>query len=216
MNNLFEICNDDKNEYGFSLKEAYEKWKKNRVNNKSSEFQNIKGLGKKGLDKIEEFSIYQYTSSFSRWININYRNGQEPDTNCKKEFSNLLDNALKKLDGFDDEIVYRMDSPYPEKKEIFKWFKSKKGSVIEVPNYLSTSKENYDNSPIVWKIKTLSANSKGKDISELTNNKFEKEVLFERNSCFYIKEIDELSSIIYLEEITKTSNAIRMNNFYTN
>lgn len=216
MDNPFETCNDDKNEFGISLKEAYDKWKKNRANNKSTEFQNINGLSKKGLDKIEKFSIYQYTSTFSNWINHNYRNGQELDTDCKKEFSNLLDNALKKLDSFDDDVVYRMDSPYPEKQEVFKWFKSKKESVIEVPNYLSTSKDNFDNSPIVWKIKTLLANSKGKDISELTNNRFEKEVLFERNSCFYIKEIDESSSMIFLEEVNRTSNAIRMNNFYTN
>tara|TARA_R110000751_G_scaffold307242_1_gene427846 strand:+ start:3420 stop:4070 length:651 start_codon:yes stop_codon:yes gene_type:complete len=216
MENPFDICSDDKNEYGISLNDAFERWKKNRENNVISEYQNIQGLEKKGLEKTEEFSIYQYTASFSNWINSSFRNDQKLDTNCKKEFANLLDNALKKLEGFDNEIVYRMDSPYASQKEVIKWFKAKKGNIIQVPNYLSTAKENYDNSHIIWKIKTLSKNSKGKDISDITNNKYEKEVLFERNSCFVIKEIDEVNNIIHLEETDTSQNSIKMIGNYTN
>lgn len=85
------------------------------------------------------------------------------------------------------------------------WFESKMGKIFTIPYFLSTAKEDYDNSDLVWQISTHHTNSQGRDISNLSNNKYELEVLFDKGVKFKIKYLDRSKNYIYLEEVDSSS-----------
>jgi len=103
-----------------------------------------------------------------------------------------------------------MDSPSGTKPIVMNWFKEHVGKVVSTPYFLSTATENYENTEITWRIKTLSNDSKGKDLRLITNNIYEKEVLFKRNSHFEIKAVDFQNGLVEMEEVSQTSSAIKL------
>jgi hypothetical protein len=168
--------------------------------------ENLNGMISNGLTNEEASLILAYTGSCSSWINSELREeGQVGECDCKKEFINRLNLALDKVKPFNNQIVYRMDSPSEDKNTVLNWFNSKISKVFKIPYFLSTAKEDYNNSEIVWRIQTLPINSFGKDISQLSNNKYEQEVLFRTGSFFKIKGIDNERKYINLLEIKNES-----------
>jgi hypothetical protein len=162
---------------------------------------NLKGMKENGLSEEEAFLVLIYTASSSSWINEEMREGISVDCDCKSSIIRNLDNVLAKIKSHDNKVVYRMDNPLGDNAKVLSWFSKAVTLKFTVPNFLSTSMENYENSPIIWKINTLVEGSMGKDISNLTNNKHEKEVLFRKDSCFEILEVDFEAAMISLNEV---------------
>jgi len=168
-------------------------------------FEHYCGILECNLTNEEAFLILAYTGACSSWLNDDKRNNLEYSSEGKKLYADSLNETLTKLTSFNDAIVFRMDSPSGDSKEILRWFKRKVSSVFTIPYFLSTAKEDYQNTPITWIIKTLPNNSLGKDISNITNNKYEKEVLFRRNSCFQITKVQIGKAQVFLEEVGASS-----------
>lgn len=158
------------------------------------------------VDEVD-FFIKSYTGEFSAWINEDLRNGIELSCNCKKVFRTGLNIALSGLQSFDNQTIYRMDLPGGDVFTTLNWFKKRIGQSFETPYFLSTSKDNFQNTDIIWIIKTLATDSKGKDISNLSTSLAEKEILFQTESCFKIlgvdiwKEEDDYKGYLHLEEM---------------
>ena len=201
---LLNECNGEENFHGLTIRQSYEGYlpwfEAYRTGDKSLD-DNLKGMIENGLTEEEAFFILAYTGSASSWVNSELRDGHLPSTKCKEVFVNKLNQALAKVSSFNGNIAFRMDEPHSNSEEVLKWFHSKIGSKFKVPYFLSTAKEDYNNSSIVWQINTLTEGSFGKDISQLTNNKYEKEVLFRTGSCFEIIKVDEKKNYIHLNEV---------------
>ncbi|MEX0596613.1 MAG: ADP-ribosyltransferase, partial [Candidatus Paceibacterota bacterium] len=162
-------------------------------------------MAKNGLSEEETFMILAYTGSYSSWVNSDLINSQIPNCKCKYEFIKRLNKSLDKIISFDNQTVYRMDSPFDDKDVILNWFNMKTGCIFRIPYFLSTAKEDYKSTKIVWKVKTLPENSLGKDISDITNNQYELEVLFTTDSCFKIDSIDFDKAYINLIEVSSNT-----------
>lgn len=214
MGNDFEIFLEKyaeiKNFKGQNLKDVYYKgfnlWFESYQKGEKDYIENLSGMTANGLTKEEAFYILAYTGSFSSWINSDLRNSHLPECECKSELINRLNMSLCKVINFSNSIVYRMDAPLGEKEKILKWFNSKIGCIFKLPYFLSSAKEDYKNSEIVWRIKTLNTDSLGKDISNITNNKYEQEVLFQTGSCFKIEGVDKDTEYIELTEVDAKSD----------
>jgi hypothetical protein len=53
-----------------------------------------------------------------------------------------------------------------------------------------------------------------KDLRLITNNIYEKEVLFKKNCLFEIKAVDFQKGLVEMEEVGQTSSAIKLIGFY--
>ena len=205
---LLELCNDDPIRShppkGGTLKstyyDGYLPWFESYRRGDSSLDKNLKGMIENGLSEEEAFFILAYTSSYSGWINTALKDGRKLDTECKKQFANALDNALEKIKS-GPETVYRMDWPPGDPEDVLTWFESKIGSSFVIPYFLSTAKEDYENSEVVWQITTLKSGSCARDISNLCQAPSEQEVLFKRASKFKIIKVDRSKRVVFLDEI---------------
>lgn len=219
---FLENCKGEVNHLQQNVKFTYEKGFKpvfDRYRNdikgmpKHSQIE-LKGMIEFSIDDEEAFFILAYTGSYSSWLNSNLRNGLPLDTECKKYFAKRLTDALNKLPSCNNNTVFRMDTPSDEKRTVLNWFNRNIGKTVRTPYFLSTSKDNYNNTNIVWKIKTLETNSFGKDLNLLTNNKVEKEVLFKCNAYFEIQSVDKTKGIIEMQEVLKQKNYIELTRLY--
>ncbi|MBK8807067.1 MAG: hypothetical protein IPO21_10630 [Bacteroidales bacterium] len=167
----------------------------------------LAGMITNGLTEEETFFILAYTGSYSSWVNSDVRNGLKLECESKIAFTKWLNRSLDKVAPFNNSIVYRMDNPLGEIEIVLEWFDKKIGKNIKIPYFLSTAKEAYKDSRIVWKIETLVENSFGKDLVQLSNNRFEREVLFRTGSCFEIISTDYETGYINLKEIKSNSES---------
>jgi hypothetical protein len=214
FNQFLEECKDELNHHQQNVKTSFEVgWKplfdeyrtNKKLQNKPGNRQIVlQGLDEYNLSDEEAFFILSYTGSYSSWLNNDWRNGWSFDSKCKQYFAERLNLALDKLPCFNDEYVFRMDSPMGTKDQVIKWFHNQIKQVIHVPHFLSTSKDNYENTEITWHIKTMSNNSMARDLALLTNNKVEKEVLFKNDCYFQIVNINSEKGIIDMEEVPAT------------
>lgn len=166
---------------------------------------NLKGMTENNMSEVDVIPILGYTGSWSSWINSELRNGGNITIEAKSMFIQALNTSLDKVCSVKGDTVYRMDSPSGDTGQILDWFSKNIGKVINIPYFLSTSKDDYKNTPIAWVISTLEENSKGKDISHISNNKYENEVLFQPDSKFIINEVKD--NYIYMTEILSTNNS---------
>ena len=207
---FLNICGDEIPDNSTTIynlyEEGFKQWFERYKNGDKSLEDNLSGIQKNSLSNDEAFYILAYTGSSSRWLNSDLRNNVVVRNVCKQLYIDNLNNSLDKVAPFNNGIVYHMDSPSAEDVEILDWFESKIGRKFKIPFFLSTSKEDYKNSPIVWEIETLKKESYGKDISNITNNKYEYEVLFRTESCFEIKRVNREKQYIYLKEVEADSN----------
>lgn len=195
LSQIIDLCGGEKDHHGLTMKRKYEGYlpvaKRTNLNNSE-------------LTEDEIFILIAYTGSSSSWINEDLRDGRRLSTPCKEHFALYLDSVLKKVCSFSNNIVFRMDFPSGEAKEILFWFQKQINKRFLIPYYLSTSKKDYKNSQIVWRIETAEI-SRGKDISDFSNSKGEQEILFERNSKFKVIGIDSQTNYVFLQELDHNS-----------
>lgn len=221
---FLDECKEEYNHHQQNVKKSYEiGWKPilEQYRNKKSlpdamGYRNIElsGMDEYKLTDEEAFFVLSFTGSYSSWINLPLRNGYPLETKCKEFFANNLEKTLEKLPSYNDRYVFRMDTPTGSKSVVLNWFEANIEKVITIPYFLSTAKENYENTEITWRIKTLTNDSKGKNLELLTNNIPEEEVLFKRNALFKIKEIDHQKGIIEMQEVLQSDNPINLIGFY--
>tara|TARA_B100000809_G_scaffold264856_1_gene321893 strand:- start:1605 stop:2123 length:519 start_codon:yes stop_codon:yes gene_type:complete len=146
--------------------------------------------------KIEHESdiVQLYSSVGSKWLN-DYLKQKRSDCNCQNFIIKTINSQLKKQKKYSNRIVFRMDDYFED--NFLKW-NLKKTNIIELPYFLSTSKENWNNKKYIIKIKT-SRQSKGIDLLNFGIDTSDMEVLFPLNSKFEIKSI--INNFIELEEI---------------
>ena len=207
---LLKLCDEEKDSFRLTIRDSFEKgfklwFERYRMGDKSLDA-NLSGMLENRLSEEEAFYILVYTGGLSRWVNSELRNSETPKSQCKQTFVARLNQALDKMKSFNAGIVFRMDYPPGDKAIALKWFETKIGSKFRIPYFLSTAKEDYNNSEVVWQIKSLGDQSLGKDVSRLTNNKYELEVLFKTGSCFEILSVDIARSYIFLQELAQDSH----------
>jgi len=208
-----EIIHKDSLKYvrGFKeglIKKCYDDWC--QIHKLDNNDERLKGLLSNNITIEEAFPVLFFTSDGSDWINKLLRNNDILNE-LEDLYKHLLLNSLNKIHSFSDKKVYRMDSPHGDYNEILKWFKAKKQEGINIPYFLSTSKENWNSSPIIWEITTMNQ-SLGKDISNLSQVSSEKEVLFTCNSSFQV--IDVRDNVVYMEETNYNKAGILLCNSY--
>lgn len=142
--------------------------------------------------------ITNYSGHISNLVISNLKNQTVSNTKLIREYDISLENALSKLPGFDGQTVYRMEKIVNSIKDYEDYFGGKIGTIMNVPYYFSTSKEDWKSTRVVYIIKTLDRNSRGKDISRITNFAAEKEILFNKNTNFKIESLAKTGSKLYV------------------
>ena len=122
----------------------------------------------------------------------------------------LLNKALDELNGHNNQIVYRMDSPNISFDILKLWYKKRIGEVICFPNFLSTSKKRWVERDKVFKIRTNNSSS-GRDLIAVVAEglaEYENEVLFKSRTKFKI--IDVKTDFIELQEVSRQTDTFIM------
>jgi hypothetical protein len=166
---------------------------------------------KNNLVSIEEADcITNYSGNVSSCVHYALKNGYIEHTVLIKEFEQRLFNGLLRMPSYDDQTVYRMEIHSPCISDYQKYFADMLHKVIAVPYYLSTSKVQWEDEIVVYKIRTLKQNSRARDISRVTNSAWEKEVLFLKDSRFKVIGIVEKEGVleIGMEETEASADVI--------
>jgi hypothetical protein len=135
-----------------------------------------------------------YSSIGSKWLN-GYLKHKNPECTCKDFIIKMINSQLKKQINYSNKIIFRMDDYFED--NFLKW-NCNQTNIIELPYFLSTSKENWNNKKYVIEIKT-SLRSKSVDLLNFGIDTSEKEVLFPLKARFLIKS--RVDNFIKLEEI---------------
>jgi hypothetical protein len=201
---LFGICEYEVIDRGSAVSDVYDDFKSifdnYRAGVKDNWCGDLTGMTQYGLTEFEAFLILAYTSGASRWLNRETREGDPYGSKCKAYFAHCLEETLKKIPSFDGQTIYRMEIFTRNTNEVLLWFKNHRSKTMRLPYFLSSSKENFDNCELVWEIETLNHGSKARDIHNLTNNRSEKEVLFQHDSKFLIQDVDLKKKMVFLSE----------------
>lgn len=160
----------------------YNKWKDRYLqpNNK-------KGI----LTDKEEHAVNSYISGDSYKINVALRSGKPLNPELQDIVTNL-ESALDKMPKYKG-VVYRSmtDDDIPDTNAFISLHKP--GNLVSCPAFTSTSTDVYDdNMPIQYIINSKS----GADLRKY--NPGEKEVLFNRNTSFFVTKVE--GNTIYMEE----------------
>lgn len=146
----------------------------------------IEGIELYNLTRNEALHVLGYTSDSAKWINGEIRDNNIEDSPSCQSFIYHLDSALKKIPSTNSELLYRVMRGFHEAPKV--------GDILNIEYYLSTSLEDFNNSEVLWIIKPLPKESRGKDVRKITNNKDELEIIFERNTKFRTTEIQKISN----------------------
>jgi hypothetical protein len=140
--------------------------------------------------------LNSYVGNQSLWINQPLRNDKFRDK-AHEMFVNELNRILTNLPSLEiPRTVFRMeDNSYLNIEKI----KNNIGKKVKIPQFLSSSKEKWENRKYYWEITLLDKNSNAKDLSFLKPENKESEVLFSRNSAFQITDV--IDDCIFLTEI---------------
>ena len=136
-------------------------------------------------------AINRYISSESYKVNLKLRSGSEL-LEDEKEFIGDLDAALDKMPKYEGTVYRSLSSDMILDVQEFKRL-HQPGNYIKYSAYTSSSLEVYDDT---MDIQCIIKSKNGKNIMAFNSN--EQEVLFKRDSWFYISKIE--NDIIYLEE----------------
>lgn len=160
-------------------------------------------------------NISKYTGQRGRHLNNLLKNeslSHNPET-IKEE--SLLNNELESLPtfSFKKEITGKGEGISLDLDLIGEWFSKNIGKIIMFPNFLSTSKREFDYGTFYLKI-TLSKQSNGKYVGAMFNtNSKEEEVLFKSKSKFKItgvKKREDKAYNVFLEEVISEKHDIIM------
>jgi SPP1 gp7 family putative phage head morphogenesis protein len=143
------------------------------------------------LTDNEQLAVNKYVSSESYILNEKLRNATKL-TSAEKDWVENLDKALSKLPEVSG-TLYRSVSDFGI--DSVETFLSSHivGSMVNFPSYLSTSQEVYDED---FPVQYVISSRHGKDLQSVNHR--EKEVVFKRDSKFYVTKVE--GHTIYLEE----------------
>jgi len=190
-----------------SIKTLYEKAFKSWIDDFSKERSSeprVLELKRLGLTSEDGFFIWSYTGSSSSWLNCDKRNGNNFSSSCKQEFATHLEKGLRKLPIYIGK-VWRWEEADDEMRK-FNWFKENIGLTIVIPYFLSTGKDNITSEPMLWEIQTIDSGN-ARDISTISNNAFEAEVLFLPNAKFKITGVGRDNKTVFMQELHPDSEA---------
>lgn len=155
----------------------------------------LKALPVSKLSKGEERAIKQYVSSESYKVNYALRNN-EPLTKEQQTMVNNLDKALKKMPRYTDKAPLQRDYFFSDLEIQNEFVHEMYEESFEDPAYISTSKIHYGEG--TEQVHVIIKNSKsGRDITQF--NEEEQEVLFPRNTRFYITKSYMKDGVITFE-----------------
>lgn len=144
------------------------------------------------LSEDEQHAINSYISSEAYTWNDKLRRGIRFTREEKRQIESL-DSALQKMPTYQG-VLYRSLSDFGI-PDVQKFIASYKPGTIKIfSEFLSSSIEVYDDS---FPIQYVITSKTGRDIRNF--NSQEKEILFERNSAFYITKV--VDNVIYMEEM---------------
>lgn len=199
-------CGNVEDKHGVALErlynEAFKSWL-NDFSNDTPENPRVVASKKMGLTADDAFFIWAYTGSCSSWLNSDKRNCNEYSSDCKRYFAEFLERAIKKIPVHGG-VVWRWEEA-DEKLQKFNWFKEQVGSSVRVPYFLSTSKDNITADPMLWEIITIQSGH-ARDISKISNNPFEDEVLFIANAKFKIISVKDDNRTVVMQELSPDTN----------
>lgn len=150
-----------------------------------------KNIGIANLNGREKTAINLYKSAESYQINDRLRNGIKLNKE-QEQLTNALDEALEKMPVYNGVVYRSLDSSMMDMKEFRKRYQA--GMFVNEPSYISTSTEVYDSS---MQIQMIIQSKNGRDLRNYNN--FENEILFKRNSKFYVERVEE--NYLWLTEI---------------
>lgn len=163
----------------------FEEWKKKYVDTRAPE-PIIK------LTDDEQYAVNSYISSSAYTWNDKLRRGARLTKKEKKAIADM-DSALKKMPVYQGEVRRSVsDFGIPNVQEFIA--SHKLNMEISCREFISCSTEVYDDS---FPIQYVIISKTGRDIRKF--NPKEKEIIFERDTVFYITEIKD--NVIYMEEI---------------
>ena len=148
------------------------------------------GSGK--LTQAEETAVNTYISSESYVINEKLRSGIPLTAEEQKTVDNL-DSALEKMPKYEGTVYRSLSSDMMNNSKEF-WQLHQVGNTVQYKAYTSSSLEVYDET---MDIQCVIKSKRGRNITSHNDN--EKEILFQRNSLFFVTGIK--SHTIYMEEV---------------
>lgn len=155
--------------------------------------ENLKYWLKKFGIKRKSDIVKLYSSVGSKWLN-DYLKKTKYECNCKNLIAEMINLQLTKQKKYSNKTVFRMEDNF--EGNFLKW--NNNTNIIELPYFLSTSKDNWDNKKYVIEIKT-SLKSESVDLLNFGIISTEKEILFPLKSKFEIKSIS--GNLIKLNEV---------------
>lgn len=189
--NDYEKWLDTYSEHGLD----FESWQQLKAQSRNDKIQ---------LDEDELSALMKYKSFESYTINDLLRKNQNPQKlpSKEREFTQQLDSALSKMPNYEGDLIRTVDfSDYPDPKERLEKYMEQfvSGKSTKIHQYWSTSKEEGYNKKA--QVRIYIQNSKnGRDISSIGLD--EKEVLYERESEFYVlskKLVDGIWHVLLCE-----------------
>ncbi|MCR9249171.1 MAG: ADP-ribosyltransferase [bacterium] len=190
------------------FKIGYERFKtlltKHKFGETSPTGENFDAIKKRNLSIEMAAIVYMYTS-YKVHDDINHQLRYRVD-NLDKDielYCRLLDSVLDKLISVNNTIVYR-EVPHPDRDrmEILDFYESKINSHHIESSFLSCHQGYWYDQDSGFQYQILTSNnSNGKDLSELSFDATEKEVLFKRSTKFFIEKVVRQENRIYMIEV---------------
>jgi hypothetical protein len=145
----------------------------------------------------EKDFIRFYTSIGSGWLNNKLKNNSKSQNYCVSRITEIINSQLVLKQSYNNKVVFRMENNLNAN---FIQMCNKKTKVINLPYFLSTSKENWKNKTYTIEIITAK-NSKSVDLRFFDINNNENEVLFQTNSRFKVLNFIKTESYLKLKEL---------------
>ena len=169
--------------------------------------ENLEAMIKYELSKEEASLVYMYTAhhvpdEVNSHLRSNPKNLQ-PDI---AEYCRLLTNVLTKLPSFNSGVVYRdISHPSCSLDDIFEQYENATDGIFCDPSFLSSHIREgrwSDERLGIQLVIHTGIKSNGKNLTELSFNSSESEVLFMRDTKFKVESIDYKSNVLELSEMT--------------
>ena len=184
--------NADGDTYYVSGDTTYEEWKKKYVDNTESESVTNSDNSSIILNDDEQYAVNKYIGSDSYKINEKLRNNIELNED-EISLTNNLDSALKKIDYYEGNVVRVLDIKNTDELKQF-IERNKVGENINFKEYLSFSdKSGYNNDSNIF---IYTQSKKARDIRKY--NAEESELLYERNSKFFVEDVVKQEDKYYI------------------
>ena len=179
------------NKYTVPKDMTYKEWKEKALQNGVENF-GYSGIIKDKLTEDEERAINDYISSGSYKINPKLRSGEALNKR-EQTMADNLESALTKMPEYRGTVYRSLSSDMMKDPKHF-WNEHAVGNVVSYDAFTSASTFVYDKN---MDIQMIIQSKSGKDIRKYNSD--EGEILFNRNSKFYVSGIK--NNIIYLEEV---------------